>query len=289
MMLGDFGRRIADKKLLVIKHDAFESVPMAALVNPATGKYLIETNEVLKLPSASILSVLKTPAASTAKTLAVFADPVYSPDDSRIAPAARRTPSDRERFLRRLFASRIEAQRISDLVPGGDAVVNMDFSASRENFFGVNLSNFRLIHFAAHALIDPTNPDASSIMLSEFDGSATSMSGAVRYNDIQRLDLNAELVVLSACQSGIGRQVRGEGFASLAQGFFSVGAKKVMFSRWEVDDKVTAETMVRFYRKLISEKLPPSTAARQAQVSLLSDPRWRHPYYWAAFTIQGSY
>lgn len=145
------------------------------------------------------------------------------------------------------------------------------------------------IYLAAHALVDDTAPESSSIVLSLFDERGLPRPGLIRSNDIQRLDLNAELVVLSACRTGVGKQIKGEGFASLAQSFFSVGAEKVMFSAWEVEDKVTAETMTRFYRKLISEKLSPATALRHTQSSLLNDRRWAHPYYWAAFTLQGGH
>jgi CHAT domain-containing protein len=282
--------KIEGKRLAVVKHGFLHYIPFAALPGPSGAKYLLETNEILNLTSASVLKLLREakPQTSAPKTLAVFADPVYSPTDARIRVKPKGKP-DSGNFSR-LFASRFEAGKISSFVPAADGLlVKMDFEAARENFFKSDLGSYRILHFAAHALVDDRQPELSSIALSFYDRRGNEISGFLRPNDILRLDLNAELVVLSACRSGAGKQVKGEGIISLGQSFFSAGARRLIVSSWDVDDKVTAELMTRFYRKHLAEKQSISTALRESQLEILRDRRWRSPFYWAAFNLEGDW
>jgi len=113
--------------------------------------------------------------------------------------------------------------------------------------------------------------------------------GFLRAHEIYNLKLRAELVVLSACQTGVGKNIRGEGLASLTRGFMYAGAPRVLVSLWDVSDWGTTELMVRFYRGMLKEGLRPAAALRAAQVSLMNDKRWASPYYWAPFTLQGEW
>ena len=291
-LLGPVAGKIAGKRLAIVRQGFLNYIPFALLSNPAASKYLIETNEILNLTSASFLKFIRdgemqTPAS---KTLAVFADPVYSPTDARIRVKSKlKTSGDADSNFSRLFASRFEADRISSFVPAGKLSIKTDFEAARENFFKADLNNYRILHFAAHALIDDRQPELSSIALSFYDRRGNQISGFLRPNDILRLDLNADLVVLSACRSGLGKQVKGEGIISLGQSFFAAGARRLIVSSWDVDDKVTAELMSRFYRKHLAEKKSISVALRESQIELLRDKRWNAPFYWAAFTLEGDW
>lgn len=287
VLLKPFASLLDGKRIMVSKNEEMESLPFGAIINPVTKKYVIETNAVTNIPSGSVLRLLQGAPGSTKKTIAIFADPVYSNSDPRLKTVTRQREA--QVALPRLFASRLEADGIAALIDPSEVSLNLDFQATREKFFQQNLSDFEILHFAAHAVIDETDPELSSIRLSAVDSEAKPLQGTIRSNDIQRLDLNADLVVLSACRGGLGKQVRGEGFSSLAKDFLTAGARKVMFSYWDVDDRVTAETMVRFYNEYLRKKHDAATSLRETKLSLKTDPRWAHPFYWAAFHLQGDY
>jgi CHAT domain-containing protein len=113
--------------------------------------------------------------------------------------------------------------------------------------------------------------------------------GYLRLHDIYNLNLPAELVVLSACQTGVGKQVKGEGLIALTRGFMYAGAKSVVASLWKVDDEATAALMAEFYKQMFRNKLKPAAALRQAQSNISKEKRWQSPYYWAGFFIQGEW
>jgi CHAT domain-containing protein len=115
-------------------------------------------------------------------------------------------------------------------------------------------------------------------------------NGFLQVHDIYNLNLaNTELVVLSACQTALGRDIRGEGLVGLTRGFMYAGSKSVVASLWKVDDRATAELMKHFYRGMFQERLTPAAALRQAKITTLNQQRWRAPFFWAAFTLQGEY
>src|SRR5262249_10145420 len=105
------------------------------------------------------------------------------------------------------------------------------------------------------------------------------------------LRLTADLVVLSACETGLGQQVRGEGLIGLTRGFMYAGAPRLVISLWAINDRATAGLMGQFYRELLARERPAAAAEalRAAQLKFRRDPRWRAPYYWAPFTLQGEY
>jgi CHAT domain-containing protein len=113
--------------------------------------------------------------------------------------------------------------------------------------------------------------------------------GFLRANDIYNLKLPAELVVLSACQTGLGKEIKGEGLVGLTRGFMYAGAARVVVSLWNVNDKATSELMVKFYEKMIKQGARPAAALRAAQVEMRRQKAWQSPYYWAAFTLQGEW
>ena len=111
----------------------------------------------------------------------------------------------------------------------------------------------------------------------------------MRAHELYNLNLPAELVVLSACQTGLGKQIKGEGMIGLTRGFMHAGAARVVVSLWNVNDKATSELMTRFYQKMLKEQQAPAAALRSAQVEMWKQKAWQSPNYWAAFVLQGEW
>jgi CHAT domain-containing protein len=122
-----------------------------------------------------------------------------------------------------------------------------------------------------------------------FDKQGKRQDGFLQLYEIYNLKLGADLVVLSACQTALGKDIRGEGIVSLTRGFMHAGAPRVVASLWNVDDAATAELMSRFYREMIVNGLRPAAALRAAQLDLANEKRYQSPYFWAAFVIQGEW
>jgi CHAT domain-containing protein len=284
--------QIKGKRLVVVKQGFLNYIPFAFLMNPAERKYLIETNEIISLSSASVLRFIRDSGARNApqKTLAVFADAVYSPLDERIRRKSYSPNLKGEKaIIPRLFASGLEADRIASFVSPETRLVKKNFEVNRDNFFNSDLGNYRVLHFATHAFINDRQPELSSVAFSFYDLEGRETPGLLRPADILRLDLNADLIVLSACQSGLGKQVTGEGIVSLGHSFFAAGAHRLMVSLWSVRDKVTAELMSRFYRLYLKEGKSIPASLREAQIEILRDKRWKSPFYWAAFSLEGDW
>jgi CHAT domain-containing protein len=151
------------------------------------------------------------------------------------------------------------------------------------------LAEYRVVHFATHGVLDNENPGLSGLILSLFDERGRPQDGFLRLHDIYSLNLPADLVVLSACDTALGKPLRGEGLMGLVRGFFYAGALRVVASLWKVDDEATGELMSRFYVEMLDEGRSPAAALRQAQLALWRDGRWQDPYYWAAFILQGEW
>jgi len=126
-------------------------------------------------------------------------------------------------------------------------------------------------------------------VLSRVDAAGRPRDGYLRPRDVYGLDLDAELVVLSGCRTALGREVRGEGLLGLTRGFLYAGAARVVASLWWVDDRATAELMARFYRGLWAERRRPADALRRARLALAAERRFRDPFYWGPFVLQGDW
>jgi CHAT domain-containing protein/tetratricopeptide (TPR) repeat protein len=302
---------ISNKRLLIVAEGTLQYVPFGAL--PLNGRPLVLEHEIVSLPSASVLSTLRRdpkrrPQAQ--KTIAVVADPVFDSSDPRLQrtammalPAAERTyaSEDEARALRasgilsgvgaisRLPFTRDEANVIVSLVPPGQSIKALDFRASRATAAGNDLGNYRIVHLASHGLLNTDHPELSGIVLSLVDEQGKSQEGLLRLHEVYNLNWSAELVVLSACQTALGNDVKGEGLVGLTRGFMYGGAKSVVASLWNINDGATAEFMKHFYQGLLSREIPASAALRAAQVEMLKKKQWTSPYYWAAFVIQGDW
>jgi CHAT domain-containing protein len=266
-------------------------VPFGALPDPESGEPLMVGHEMVSSPSASVVAAVREEIAgrpAPAKTIAVFADPVFSAGDGRVgtpAPSMRSAPD-----FTRLRFSRTEADNIERLVAPGRMLKAVDFVATRELAMKPELKDYRILHFATHSVLDDEHPELSGVVLSLADHNGQPQNGYLRLYDIYNLRLNADLVVLSACRTALGREIHGEGLMGLTRGFLYAGAPRVLATLWEIDDRSTAEAMTRFYEGLLGRGERPAAALRAAQIALWRLKGWQQaPYYWAAFTLQGEW
>ena len=292
ILLAPIAKHITGKRLLVVADGLLQYVPFAALPVPRrTGSPvpLLVEHEVVSLPSASVLAVLRRETmrrAAATKAVAVFADPVFESDDPRLHGRGRSgTPVK----VARLAATRQEAEAIVAAAPAGMALKKIGFDASRAAALEPGLAQYEIVHFATHGIVDNENPGLSGLVLSLYDEKGQSQDGFLRLHDIYNLRLPAELVVLSACSTALGKQLHGEGLTGMVRGFFYAGAERVVASLWKVDDDATAELMRRFYTGMLQGKRSPAAALRQAQLEMWQQDRWRSPFYWAAFSLQGEW
>ncbi len=222
-----------------------------------------------------------------AQNSAVTAD--AAKDTSPIASALRDVGLDPTQPLPRLNHSREEATAILEAASSRQSLSALNFKASRETATSPELSKYRIIHFATHGILDLEHPELSGIALSMVDEKGQSRDGYLRLHEIYNLNLPAELVVLSACQTGVGKQIKGEGLIALTRGFMYAGAKSVVASLWKVDDAATAALMAEFYKQMFTNKLKPAAALREAQLKVSKVKRWQSPYYWSGFFLQGDW
>jgi CHAT domain-containing protein/Tfp pilus assembly protein PilF len=194
-----------------------------------------------------------------------------------------------EVYLPRLTFSRREADAIAAVTPPGQALEALDFQASRATALGGNLANYRMVHLATHALLNSKHPELSGLVFSLVDAQGRPQNGFLDLEDIYNMDLPAELVVLSACETGLGKEISGEGLVGLTRGFMYAGASRVMASLWKIDDRATAELMRHFYRAMLGQGMRPAAALRAAQLEMRTNKQWSSPYFWAAFQIQGEW
>lgn len=318
---------IDKKRLVIVSEGVLEYIPFAALPIPKSLENnnsqptkLIDKYEVINEPSASALALLrKRQSKPTSKTLKVFADAVFDEKDSRITKTTlassnsatnpqsasstqissfiAQTQRSAKNMgltrgaapLERLSFSLDEANAIVSFLPENTYKLALGFDANKEVATSIDMASYRIIHFSSHGVFDSLRPELSFIALSLFDKDGNKQDGFLKLNDIYNLNLNAELVVLSACQTGLGKEIKGEGIVGLTRGFMNAGASRVVASLWSVDDRATTELMTLFYSKMLKEKMSPSAALSSAQRELSQKPTRQHPYYWAAFQLQGEW
>jgi len=197
--------------------------------------------------------------------------------------------SDARAGFTRLAFSRQEAESIIALTPGGAGLKATDFSASRTLVLGRQLSQYRILHFATHGLLNSERPELSGLVFSLVDQEGKPQDGFLRLHEIYNLQLNADLIVLSACETGLGKEIKGEGLIGLTRGFMYSGAPRVVASLWNVDDLATAELMKLFYQRMLKDGLSAGAALRAAQLELSRQKRWASPYFWAGFVLHGEW
>jgi CHAT domain-containing protein len=284
--------------------------------------YLVRDYAISYVPSAGVLASLRRPREQEAgprKTFLAFADPLYgagmASGSGALPEQIRSAFSERSWKLGRLPESRREVEQIAALYPRDQVSLAVGEQATEENVKLVGrLGQYRFVHFATHGLLNEERPQYSGLILSlptvreagvlpaRKPEAAASKSapdpsrsairdlqfedGLLQVYEVFNLKLNADLVVLSACETGLGKEVRGEGLIGLTQGFFYAGTPSVMVSLWSVQDESTADLMVTFYRQLNNSR-DKADALRGAKVKLIQSTRYSHPYYWASFVLMG--
>jgi CHAT domain-containing protein/tetratricopeptide (TPR) repeat protein len=313
---------VGDKRILVVADGGLNYVPFEALVT-ATGPtdypslaYLIKTNEVVYAPSASVIAVIRQQSAKpTGKNMLIVADPVFNSSDPRAkgaagsaqagadtrglglssaltdvaAPAGASAPPTGLQ-LARLNGTRVEAQQISALAKanGGTADVWLDLDANEAKVAAADMKKYRVVHVATHGLLNAERPQFTGVVLSLVGNK--SGDGFVRTDEIFNLNLGSPLVMLSACETGLGKEKRGEGVIGLTRAFMYAGAPTVGVSLWSVADKSTADLMTDFYKRLLATPdASPSASMRAAQIAMIDGKRFAPPFFWAPFVLVGEW
>lgn len=302
----------APKRLVVVSDGALQYLPFAALRDPASeqAKPLVSRFEIIHLPSASVLASLRERRreqlraaegvrapeddGDSSHLIAVIADPVFQANRSGtgvpVPSEIRRTAEDLGiTHIAPLPFTRDEATAILDMVSEDSRLGLLGYDASRDAVLSGELAPYSILHFATHGLVSSAHPELSGLVLSLVDARQQPQGGFLSLSDIYSLEISARLVVLSACDTGLGRELEGEGLMGLTRGFFHAGASGLVASLWQVDDRSTSVLMERFYQQMLKEGLAPAAALRQAQLSMLADESWSDPYFWAAFTFQGDW
>jgi len=313
---------ISDKRLLIVADGALNYVPFEVLLKSADPgdfsslAYLVKSNEVIYSPSASVLGAIKQQRTRNAsRAMLIIADPVFNSNDTRarkaapstsdsevrgigiqsaLADVAGGTPTSDPKMeglpLARLTGTRVEADQISKLAKtsGGQADVWLDLDANEDNLAARDITKYRIIHVATHGLLNAERPQFTGVVLS-LVGNKTS-DGFLRTDEVFNLKLGGPLVMLSACETGLGKEKRGEGVMGLTRAFMYAGAPTVGVSLWSVADKSTADLMTDFYRRLLSATdTPSSNALREAQLAMISGKKYSAPFYWAPFVLVGDW
>jgi len=329
---------IGEKRILVVADGALNYVPFEALVKSATGgdyaslTYLIKSNEIVYAPSASVIGAIRQQGPKSAgKTMLVVADPVFNSQDTRahtssssnenadtrglgiasaltdVAGTSAITTAESAKMqglpLARLVGTRAEAEQISSLAKksGAQADTWLDLDASEGNLENRDVTKYRVIHIATHGLLNAERPQFTGLVLSLVGNK--NEDGFLRTDEVFNLRLGSPLVMLSACETGLGKEKRGEGVMGLTRAFIYAGAPSVGVSLWSVADKSTAELMSDFYRRFLGSAgtptgataasmpavVSPAAAMRGAQLAMISNPKYSAPFYWAPFVLVGDW
>jgi len=318
---------VADGALNYIPFEALVKTTEGA--DYASLSYLVKTNEIVYAPSASVVAAIRQQRGSTTdrgtsptvregsavgKNLLLVADPIFSANDPRLKGNAavqgggearglglglesaindvsgQATPAGGLQ-LARLVGTRTEAEEIAKLArtAGSQPDLWIDLNASEDNVRNRDMTNYKVVHIATHGLLDAHRPQFTGVVLSLVGNK--SGDGFLRTDEIFNLRMNPSLVMLSACETGLGKEKRGEGVIGLTRAFMYAGAPTVGVSLWSVADKSTAELMTDFYRRFLGSGAPVSApgAMRDAQLSMISGKKYSAPFYWAPFVLVGEW
>ena len=320
MIVAPAASSLGERRVLVVPEGALNYVPFESLVTNTEGidystlSYLVKTNEVVYAPSASVVAEVRRQAGrdnrATRGGMLLVADPVFDAGDLRLQGSSQGATRARESVQRlslasaladvtnvkngnlklaRLDGTRSEAEEIAKLAraSGGQADVWLDFDANEGNLRARKLDGYRILHFATHGLLDSERPQFTGLALSLVG--QTNADGFLRVDEIFNLRLGSPLVMLSACETGLGKERRGEGVIGLTRAFMYAGAPTVGVSLWSVADKSTAELMPEFYRRLLAGGEGAPAAMRASQLAMIARKRYSAPFYWSPFVIVGDW
>jgi CHAT domain-containing protein len=307
---------IGNRRLVIVADGALNFVPFEALVTTERGgdysslDYLIKTNKVSYAPSASVTAAVRDQKRAAGRNVLLVADPVFSANDPRLQTGSTASRLEVTRglgldsavkdatgesqsgppTLPRLVGTRIEAEQIERLAKasGAQGDLWLDLGANEDDLKHRDIQGYRVLHVATHGVLDATRPQFSGLVLS-LVGNKSDDDGYLRTGEVFNLRLGAPLVMLSACETGLGKVKRGEGVVGLSQAFMYAGATTVGVTLWSVADKPTAELMTDFYQRLLGPNPSSSDAMRAAQLAMISGKKYSAPYYWAPFVLVGEW
>jgi len=263
------GRKV--KRLLVSPHGALSYVPFALLAGD---------REVVQVPSGTTYRLLTGERGLRGEGVLGLGDPDYETKIDATAKAVYRAGG--RGVLPSLPGTRAEVKALADV-----KLLGKDATEAGLQRALAKRARWHAVHLACHGLVDPERPTLSSLALTadaDHDGFLTAL-------EVFRMKIPADLVVLSACETGKGKVVKGEGIVGMTRAFMFAGAPRVIVSLWKVDDEATRALMVKFYElwspKNGSKGLPTATALKKAQEFVASHEKWKHPYYWAAWQLWG--
>jgi CHAT domain-containing protein len=314
---------VGARRLLIVADGTLSFVPFDALVTAPDGSdyavlpYLVKTNETVYAPSASVVDAVRRLASASAPppspAILLIADPIFDMSDERAKNLTGKPATDAARGLfvtsavgdvagmekeipatfviKRLKGTRDEADEIERTARAAGLRTEkwLDLDASEANTHERDLKPYRILHIATHGFLDAKHPQFSGVVLS-LVGNKGGQDGFLRTDEIFNLRLGSPLVMLSACETGLGKEKRGEGVMGLTRGFIYAGAPSVGVSLWSVDDKSTAVLMSDFYKVLLAKDgVKPAAALRTARVNMIAARTYSSPYYWAPFVLVGDW
>jgi CHAT domain-containing protein/tetratricopeptide (TPR) repeat protein len=303
LLIGPVADQLGDKRLLIVPAGALQLIPFGALPDPTAPAFktnsgavwpepLFLRHDVMHEPSASVLAGIRKVGKSrlpASGMLAALGDAVFELDDDRILRPFMKVGIGSDPVLGhldRLPASGQEAEAITSGLPSKKILKALGFDANRDLFVSGRLADFRVLHIATHAYYSAQHPELSAMVLSRFDRKGRARQGLLRIEDVMAMDLRSDLVVLSACSSGLGKDVRGEGIVGWPWAFLSAGASEVVMSLWDVPDPSTAEFMAKFYENMASG-ISSGRALRETQIQMWKDQK--SPKTWAGFAALGEW
>src|SRR5215213_482562 len=303
MVLSPVAGQLNKRRIIVIADGALNYIPFQMLPSPSSNaEPLVAQHEIINAPSASVLGELRAEVAGRgvrSKTLAAFGNPALgsgalkNDKGEHLRSALRDIELNGDSFdlsrIGELFFAEREINSLREIATPSATFAATGFAANREQLFNMDFSQYAILHFATHGLLDPRRPEHSGILLSMVDDQGKQQDGFINLQDIYSLRAPVEMVVLSDCRTGLGREIRGEGLVGLTRGFMYAGATTVVASLWKVDDEATSELMKRFYTEMLQNRKTPDEALRIAQNNIRQNPRWHAPHFWAGFTLQGEY
>jgi CHAT domain-containing protein len=283
---------------------ALHYVPFATLRRTEAGRkvFLVQNHDIAVTPSIQMFlrPEAARPTTGASRQMLLVDDPVYDPADPRVAKSSAPSPATESvahgpalalvrgagsgAYLPRLPGAAKEAAAIAALMPAGSIDRLDGFAANRDQFLTSALDHYRLIHVASHATTDTEIPQASALILSTVNGSGKEIDGRVLAADFVGVHLHADTVVLSACETALGKSVAGEGLIGLQYVVLARGARSVVSSLWPAMDQVTAEVMVKFYSALLNQHSTVISAWSAASRAALEGP-YADPGTWGAFML----
>lgn len=284
-LLGPVTPHLKGKRLVIVADDILETLPFGALKDLRhSDQYLLEHFEINYVPSLSALYDIRTQAPLRAQSqgMSLVYDPLFATRDNRVA---QRGPT-KDKPLTRLFFSHREGKSIESLIPHVTSLSGSE--ANLDNVWELMGKRPRMLHLATHGTTLGGGRLGNGLYFSQFDEIGQPISSLLLATHVSRDWIPAELVVLSACDSGLGEIKPGQAARGLVRAFLDAGTARLFVSLWKVDDEQTQRLMEHFYQNLVAGKAP-GAAAREARLTLLKNPKTAAPYYWASFISVGDW